>query len=157
LNGNIDQRSISRDRQLRAAFGREPRSLFVALESLMLISPVPFRRDEGMMRDLKWSPSEKAVARKAFNDALNNEVRELIREAKGMAAAVDEASDLWKLESWLTEHRVELERKYDYRYSVLPLLFATLLKQGRISENDLQGLDPEKIEFILSVASRLKT
>jgi hypothetical protein len=34
-------------------------------------------------------------------------------------------------------------------------VFATLVKQGRISENDLHGLDLEKIELILGIASPL--
>lgn len=106
------------------------------------------------MRDLKWSPSEKVVARRAFEQALNTELRELVRRAKEMAATVEEASELWNLESWLTHRRLEIERKYDYRYSVLLLVFATLLKQGLISENDLHGLGSEKIELILGVASR---
>jgi hypothetical protein len=93
------------------------------------------------MRDLKWSPAEKIVARKAFNRALEGELQEVIRETKAMAAAVEEASGLWKLESWLTQRRLEIERKYDYRYSVLPLVFATLLSQGHISEDDLRGLE----------------
>jgi hypothetical protein len=107
------------------------------------------------MRDLKWSSSEKAVARRAFNQALNAELQEVIRRAKDIAAAVDEPSELWRLESWLTQRRLEIQRKYDYRYSVLPLVFATLVRQGRISEKDLRGLDLEKIELILGVASRL--
>jgi hypothetical protein len=54
----------------------------------------------------------------------------------------------------LAERRIEIDRKYDYRYSVLPIVFAELVKQGRIAENDLHGLAPEKIELILG-ASRL--
>ncbi len=107
------------------------------------------------MRNLKWSPSEKVVARRVLNQALSAELQDLIRQAKGMAAAVEEASELWKLESWLTERRLEIGRKYDYRYSVLPFVFATLVKQGRISENDLHGLELGKIELILGIASRL--
>jgi hypothetical protein len=107
------------------------------------------------MRELKWSPSEKVVARRAFDQALNAELGELIRQAKEMAAIVDEASQLWNFERWLTQRRLEIERKYDYRYSVLPFVFATLIKQNRISENDLDGLDLEKIELILGIASRL--
>jgi hypothetical protein len=64
------------------------------------------------------------------------------------------SSELWKLERWLAERRIEIDRKYDYRYSVLPIVFAELMKQGRIAESDLHGLAPEKIELILG-ASRL--
>jgi hypothetical protein len=107
------------------------------------------------MHDMKWSPSEKAVARRAFDQALNTELRELIRETKNTAARIEQASELWKLETWLTQRRLDIERKYDYRYSVLPLVFAALLKQGFISENDLHGLDAEKIKLILGIASAL--
>ena len=106
------------------------------------------------MREFKWSTSEKAIARKAFDQALNDELRKLVREAKARAAIIDEPSELWKLERWLTERRIEIDRKYDYRYSVLPNVFAGLVKRGRIGENDLYGLAPEKIELILG-ASRL--
>jgi hypothetical protein len=107
------------------------------------------------MFDLTWSSSERVVARRTFDQALNSELQELIRQAKDMAAEVNEASELWRLESWLTQRRLEIERKYDYRYSVLPFVFAKFVKQGRISENDLQGLGLEKIELILGAASRL--
>lgn len=107
------------------------------------------------MHEFKWSPSEKAIARRAFNQALQSELQQLVRQAKDRAAAVTEASELWKLESWLAERRREIDRKYDYRYSVLPLVFAQLVKQGRVAKSDLHGLDPEKIQVILGMASRL--
>jgi hypothetical protein len=106
------------------------------------------------MREFKWSPSEKAIARKAFDQALNNELQQLVREVKARAAVIDEPSEVWRLERWLAERRIEIDRKYHYRYSVLPIVFAELVKQGRIAENDLHGLAPEKIELILG-ASRL--
>jgi Photoprotection regulator fluorescence recovery protein len=107
------------------------------------------------MHDFKWSPSEKVIARRAFDQALDSELQQLVRETKDRAAAISEASELWQLERWLTERRREINRKYDYRYSVLPLVFAELMKRGRIAENDLHGLDPEKIEVILGMAARL--
>jgi hypothetical protein len=112
---------------------------------------------EKAMRDWRWSHAEKIVARKAFEQALYTEGRELIREAKDRAAAVEEASELWQLESWLTQRRQEIERQYDYRYSVLPFVFAMLIQQGRLRESDLQGLALEKIERIRHMASQRVT
>jgi hypothetical protein len=40
---------------------------------------------------------------------------------------------------------LHIERKYDYRYSVLPIVFATLLKEGCIRELDLLGLDRQRL------------
>jgi hypothetical protein len=106
-----------------------------------------------MMRDLKWSPAEKIVARKAFEQALQMEFKEIMAETKKMAEKIEEPSDVWGLERWLTQRRLAIDRKYDYRYSVLPLVFATLLKEGRVRENDLHGLGQEKFELIRHVAS----
>lgn len=81
------------------------------------------------MREFKCSSSEKTIARKASDQALNNELQQqLVRETKARAAVIDEALELWKLERWLAECRLEIDRKYDYRYSVLLIVSAELFK-----------------------------
>jgi hypothetical protein len=99
------------------------------------------------MYELKWSHA-KTVARRAFDLALGKELEALLQEAKGRAARIEEPSELWDLESWLRERRREIERRYDYRYSVLPLVFAKLLRDGRLTEDDLHGLGQEKLDLI---------
>jgi hypothetical protein len=47
------------------------------------------------MRDLKWSQSEKTIARKAFEHALQQELEEVIRETKRRAAKIEQPPDLW--------------------------------------------------------------
>jgi hypothetical protein len=84
------------------------------------------------MRDLKWSPAEKAIARKAFERALQQDLEAVIREAKKMAEKVAQPSDLWELEHYLTQRRKEIDRQYDYRYSVLTVVFASLIRKGRL-------------------------
>ncbi len=100
------------------------------------------------MRELKWSPSEKAIARKAFNLAIGREMEAVIRETKKRAARIEEAEGLWALERYLTQHREEIDRKYDYRYSVLPLVFASLIRDGLLSEEDLDGIGEDKLRYI---------
>lgn len=106
----------------------------------------------GLMREWKWTQAEKAVARKAFNLALKRELDALLREAKQRAAQISEPSELWDLEVWLTESRREIDRTFDYRYSVLPLVFAKLLHSGRLAEDDLHGLAPDKLDAIGYIA-----
>jgi hypothetical protein len=53
----------------------------------------------------------------------------------------------------LTQRRQEIDAKYDFRYSVLPLVFANLLREGRISEDDLRGLGEDKLEVTRVTAS----
>ena len=97
------------------------------------------------MRDLKWSPAEKAIARRAFDQALARELEAVILETKTKAAKIQEPSGLWELERYLTQRRQEIDRKYDYRYSVLPLVVANLSSGGRLNENELHGLGEDKL------------
>ena len=102
-----------------------------------------------------WSRSEKAVARAAFDAALGRELHEVIQKAKQMANEIQQSSDLWDLEHYLTERRKEIERKYDYRYSQLTHVFGRLLHEGRVSEEELRGLREDKLKPIRSFAKFL--
>jgi hypothetical protein len=93
------------------------------------------------------------TSRPSIQNALTNpstfkELGALLQEAKGRAARIEEPSELWDLESWLTERRREIDQRYDYRYSILPLVFAQLLRDGRVTEDDLHGLGQEKLDLI---------
>jgi len=102
-----------------------------------------------------WSRSEKALARKAFDAALGRELHEVIQEAKKMANQILQSSDLWDLEHYLTERRKEIDRKYDYRSSRISHVLGTLLREGRLDEEDLRGLPEEKLKSIRSHAKFL--
>ena len=102
-----------------------------------------------------WSRSEKAVARAAFDAALGRELHDVIQKAKQMANEIQQSSDLWDLEHYLTERRKEIERKYDYRYSQLTHVFGRLLHEGRVSEEELRGLREDKLKPIRSFAKFL--
>ena len=104
------------------------------------------------IRNQKWSSAEKAIARKAFDRALHQDLDAIIRQAKKMAARIEQPSDLWELERYLTERRKEIDRQYDYRYSVLIFVFAELIQKGRLREQDLQGLSEEKLRHIHQMA-----
>ena len=110
------------------------------------------------MRDseLRWSKSERTIARRAFDHALKQELQEVIQRAKQMATAVREPSDLWELEGYLTQCRKEINRKYEYRASKLVFVFGTLLQEGRITEEDLRGLSEDKRDAIRRDADFLR-
>jgi Photoprotection regulator fluorescence recovery protein len=91
-----------------------------------------------------WSRSEKAIARKAFDGALGQELHEVIQEAKKMANKIQQSSDLWDLEHYLTQRRKEIDRKYDFRGSRLTDVLGRLLYENRLGEEDLRGLPEEK-------------
>jgi hypothetical protein len=102
-----------------------------------------------------WSRSEKIIARKAFDPALGRELHEVIQEAKKMASQIQQSSDLWDLEHYLTQRRKEIDRKYDYRYSRLTQVFGRLLYEKRLREEELRGLQEDKLKPIRSLAKFL--
>jgi|SRR5215467_11577175 len=99
-----------------------------------------------------WSKSEKAIARTAFDAALDRELHQVVEEAKQKANQIKEPGDLWDLEHYLTERRKEINSKYDYRYSQLTHVFGRLLYEGRVSEEELRGLGEDKLKSIHSLA-----
>jgi hypothetical protein len=103
-----------------------------------------------------WSRSEKAIARKAFDAALKRELHEVMQETKQMASQIKEPSDLWDLERYLTEHRKDIDRKYDTRGSRLKDVLGRLLYENRLCEEDLRGLREEKMKSIRSFAQFLR-
>ena len=111
------------------------------------------------MRDseLRWSKSERTIARRAFDHALKQELQEVIQRAKQMAAAVRQPSELWELEDYLTQCRKEINRKYEYRASRLIFVFGILLHEGRTTEEDLRGLSEDKLDAIRRDADFLRT
>lgn len=105
--------------------------------------------------ELIWSKSEKVIARTAFEAALGRELHEVIQEAKKMASQIQQSSDLWDLEYYLTQRRKEIDRKYDCRYSRLTHVFGRLLYEKRLREEELRGLREDKLKSIRSFAKFL--
>ncbi len=102
-----------------------------------------------------WSRAEKALARKTFDAALGRELHEVIQETQKMASQIEQSSDLWDLEHYLTQRRKEIDGKYDYRYSQLTHVFGRLLREKRLHEEELRGLREDKLKSIRSVAQFL--
>ncbi len=103
-------------------------------------------------RELKWSKAEKKAARRAFDSAYRRECETIRSRLTEMIGGASESQDLWRIHDYLTEQRKETDRKYDFRYSVLCFVFARLLKEGWLTEADLEGLSADKIEFIKQIA-----
>lgn len=99
-----------------------------------------------------WSKTEKEVAREAFGRAYERECKELSNKVKEMANTAKTPKDIWELHEFLTEKRKEIDEKYDYRYSVLILVFGKLLREGWIGLDDLEGLNEDKITKIKNIA-----
>jgi len=76
----------------------------------------------------------------------------VIQKAKQMANEIQQSSDLWELEHYLTERRKEIDRKYDYQCSQLMQVLGRLLYEKRLGEEELGGLREDKLKSIRSFA-----
>ncbi|AKG22196.1 hypothetical protein [Calothrix sp. 336/3] len=104
------------------------------------------------VNEISWSDVEQEVAQTAFQIAYEREINALIQEVRGNAAQVSQLEDIWCLHNFLSARRHEIDGKYDYNYSVLIFVFATLVKQGWLHLEELKGLDKDKIAKIGSLA-----
>lgn len=104
-----------------------------------------------MLDDLRWSPSEKKLARQAYLRAYEKECSTIMGRAKSLIENATGPRDIWLVHDYLTKQRRDTDQKYDYRYSKLIFVFARLLSEGWMSESDLQGLGEDKIAHIKSI------
>ena len=111
---------------------------------------------EEFIRYVHWTPAEKKAARRAFDEALGRHLTAIIAEAKRRMTNVVDPSDLWELETYLTESRKTVDRIYQYRYSDLLQVFSILVRDGWLKEADLVGLQPDKIAEIKGAAEALR-
>jgi Photoprotection regulator fluorescence recovery protein len=102
---------------------------------------------------MNWKDSEKRVARHAFDAALQRELAAVMAEFKQRAAAAKEPDDLWNTETYLTRKRKDIDAKYDYRYSQLVMVFAKLMRDGFVTEQELEGLAEDKARSYTAVWS----
>ena len=101
----------------------------------------------------KWSKKEKSIARAVFDKAYDKECNQIIGKLKEKSLKLSDPEDIWELHDYLSEIRKEIDEKYDYRYSVLIMVFAHLLKQQWLKIDDLEGLSVDKIDRIKSFAN----
>ena len=112
--------------------------------------------DPAKPRELHWSHSEKKTARVAFFNALARETAAIRKEVEAMLQRSNEPNAVWDVYEFLSKKLRALERKYDYRYSVLVGVFARLLSEGWIADVDLEGLSTEKLQLIQRIAGTAK-
>jgi hypothetical protein len=102
---------------------------------------------------VKWAPAEKQIARRMFDKAYQREIDAITEGVKERAQKIHDSRDLWKLHDFLSKKRKETDQKYDYRYSMLAIVFGRLIREGLLSIDELRGLSEEKLAHIRQIAS----
>ncbi|AOX04664.1 hypothetical protein BJP34_32840 [Moorena producens PAL-8-15-08-1] len=104
------------------------------------------------MSESNWSECEKKGAQEAFKKAYNREIKTLIEEVKQKGSEISEIDGVWQLHDLLSTRRHDIDGKYDYRYSSLIFVFARLLKEGWLNQEELQFLERDKLAKITALS-----
>ncbi|TPJ38845.1 hypothetical protein [Mesorhizobium sp. B2-6-5] len=97
-----------------------------------------------------WSASEKKIARRAFDAALEVALAKTMAEFKSRASAATQPSEMWEVEDFLREQRREIDGMFDYLYSQLLDVFTCLILAGHMDEALISGLSQDKLETMRS-------
>lgn len=99
-----------------------------------------------------WTEQEQAVARDAFERAYSRAMAGLIAAIQLQANQLSGADQVWQLHDFLSIQRHVIEGRFDFRYDGLLFTFASLMKEGLLQLEELQGLDAEKLGKITAMA-----
>lgn len=100
-----------------------------------------------MTEEESWTNAEKKIARAAFDSAYTRECQAIADQVKQrINLPNNDPHVIWAIYDYLAERRKEIRLKYDFRYSLLILIFGRLLQEGWLSDKDLEGLSTEKLE-----------
>ncbi len=99
-----------------------------------------------------WSKTEKQIARRAFDKALDVEKARFLEEFKSRSARIDDLPQIWEVIDWAERRARYIDSTYDYRYSRLIHVFAQLVAEKKLDIADLSGLADEKLFGIKTVA-----
>ncbi len=97
---------------------------------------------------LKWSGSEKKIARAAYDAAVAAALARIMAELKRRAEAAKEPIDMWEIEDFLRNGRRDIDAMFTYSYSKLLDVFAYAIRMGYIDESHLAGLAEDKLLII---------
>lgn len=99
-----------------------------------------------------WTEPEQEIARRAFDRAHVRAVSGIIRAVQAQASCIESAEECWKLHDFLSLQRHEIEGRFDFRLPGLLFVFASLVKDGLLQIEDLEGLDREKLNKIAAMS-----
>ena len=105
------------------------------------------------MKYFDWSNTEKILARQAYDRAYERECTKIFDKVQEMLSYIEDPKEIWKVDDYLMKKRREMDAKYDYKYSMLIIIFGKLMKEGLIVDSDINDLSRDKIDSIKRIAS----
>lgn len=99
-----------------------------------------------------WTAQEQTIARSAFDAAHARAVASLIATVQAQATLLSSVDGLWQLHDYLSIQRHGIEGRFDFRLEGILFVFASLVKEGLLGLDELDGLDAEKLAKIAAMA-----
>ena len=99
-----------------------------------------------------WSKAEEIIAKQALQTAYTRETTALITSVRDEASSITKLEDLWYLHDLLSTKRYEIDGKYAYDASSVVFDFASLVKEGWLTLEDLKGLNQTILSKISALA-----
>ena len=96
-----------------------------------------------------WTKSQKKHAKELYDRALERKYAALMDEIRRWE--IETPDDIWRLRERLNAKAREVDEKYEYRYSRLIFLFARLVHEGYLREEEFAVLGEEISGRILSL------
>ncbi len=87
--------------------------------------------------------------------AYDREISTLVQVVREKAGDIHGMDDIWQLHDFLSARRHQLDGKYDDRESALIFVFSSLVKEGWLSLDELDGLDAAKLSKISALVRML--
>ena len=99
-----------------------------------------------------WTDQEQAVARDAFERAYGRSTVALIEAVRLQAETLQTVDAVWQLHDFLRIPRPGSEGRFDFRLDGILFVFASLVKEGLLQLDELQGLDADKLGKVSAMA-----
>lgn len=99
-----------------------------------------------------WSEHEQTIARSAFEKASERAVAQLVASVQARAAALGDVASVWALHDFLSIERHTIEGRFDFRLEGLLFVFASLVKDGLLQLQELDGLAADKLAKVSAMS-----
>jgi hypothetical protein len=99
-----------------------------------------------------WTEQEQAVGITALNLAQTRTIERLIADLHRQVIELTSADQIWQLHDFLSIQRHGIEGRFEFRQESILFVFASLVKEGFLKLDELQGLDSEKLAKIMAMS-----
>ena len=99
-----------------------------------------------------WTEQEQAVGKIALDRAQTRTIERLIADLHRQVIELTSADQIWQLHDFLSIQRHGIEGRFEFRQESILFVFASRIKEGFLSLDELQGLDAEKLAKILAMS-----